>query len=276
MCGHKAMMLSGSELTYSMCGVPDGLMSVDELMWAVTRIAAFSPLPLIIDGDNGGGTPLTVYRLCERLAKAGAMGVTIQDTQDQWFAGCQAGGAALLDARTWATNIKAAAAALQGTDCVLIARTEAAGGGALERLLGSGVLLGLEEAMRRANMGLDAGADMTAIMDINHANNMDEVREISRRVPGWKMFPDITANKDGPDVDLDELAALGYNFVTHHAFMKGATKGMLEYGRKNFENKSVEYSDNDDIGLGNDYMPLDFQEWIDRAADMKAYLEKLK
>ena len=48
------------------------------------------------------------------------------------------------------------------------------------------------------NMGLDAGADMTLIMDINHEDCMDEVREVSKRVPGWKMYPDIKAGTGLP------------------------------------------------------------------------------
>jgi methylisocitrate lyase len=276
MVGHQALMLSSCELAYSMCGVPDGLMSADELVWAVSRIAASSPLPLVVDAENGGGTPLAVYRLCERLAKAGAMGVTIEDSTSHWFANYGAAEGSLLAANVWATNIKAARAALEGTDCLLIARTECKGGGSPEMAAYTDTNLGLDEAIRRCNMGLDAGADMTLIMDINHAGCMDEVREVSRRVPGWKMYPDIKAGAGEPDVDLDEIAGLGFNFVTHHAFMKGATKGMLEYGRKNFENRSSEYSENDDFGLGHVIHPFAFQDWIDRAAELKTYGENLK
>lgn len=42
----------------------------------------------------------------------------------------------------------------------------------------------------------------------------------------------------------------GFNFVTSHAAMKGASKGMLDYGRTKFENQSTAYSENDEFGLG--------------------------
>ncbi len=276
MCGHSALMLSSAELAVSMSGVPDGLLSADELVWAVSRIAASSPLPLVVDAENGGGSPLLTYRLCERLAAAGAKGVTIEDSGPHWFAGYESGEGRLLEARDWAANVRAARAALDGTDVVLIARTNSKGGGTLEKASYMDRSLGIDEAIERCLMGLDAGAEMTLVMDINHAGCEDEVREISRRVPGWKMYPDIKAETGAPDVSLDALAALGFNFVTNHAFMKGATKGMLENGRANFAARSTAYSENDDFGLGHVFHPFEFREWIDRAAEVRAFEAGLK
>jgi methylisocitrate lyase len=271
MVGYKALMLSSMEAAISMCGVPDGMMNSEELVWTVSRIAASSPLPLVVDAESGGATPLDVYRLCQRLARAGAMGVTIEDTGGHWFADFDAGDGSLMDAGVWATNIKAAASALRGTDCLLIARTNSKGGGLLESASYMGHALGIEEAIRRCNMGLDAGADMTLIMDINHADCMGEVREVSKRVPGWKMYPDIKADDGVPDVDLDEIRSYGFNFVTNHAALKGAMKGMLEYQKANFANRSTKYSENDDFGLGHNYLGDAFKDWVDRAAELKRY-----
>ena len=68
------MLLSGGALAYSMCGLPDlGLLTVDELVWATTRITDTSPLPLIIDAMIIRNSPLNVYRTVQRLVKAGAM-----------------------------------------------------------------------------------------------------------------------------------------------------------------------------------------------------------
>lgn len=269
--GYKALMLSSAELAWSMCGIPDGLLSADEVLWAATRIAAASPLPLVVDGENGGGTPLAVYRTVQRLAQAGAMGVTIEDTTGHWMAGYGAREGVIMPADLWAANIRAAVEAARGTDCLVIARTECKGGGAAEVQFNEDEKLGLDEAIRRCNLGLDAGADMTLIMDINHANAMDEAREVSRRVPGWKMYPDVKAGEGEPDADLDELAALGFNFVTSHAALKGATKGMLEYHRRNFENRSTAYSENDDFGLGHTIHPFTFEDWVGRAAALRDY-----
>jgi 2-methylisocitrate lyase-like PEP mutase family enzyme len=275
--GYRALMLSSAELAWSMCGIPDGLLSADEVIWAVTRIAASSPLPLVVDGENGGGTPLTVYRTVSRLVASGASGVTIEDTTGHWMAGYKARQGAIMPADQWAANIRAAVDAARGTDCVVIARTECKGGGAPEVQFSEDAKLGLDEAIRRCHLGLDASADMTLIMDINHADAMDEAYEVSRRVPGWKMYPDIKAGVTGrPDADLDELARLGFNFVTSHAAMKGATKGMLDYHRRNFENRDTVYSENDDFGIGLTIHPYTFEDWIGRARDLDAYREEVR
>jgi methylisocitrate lyase len=276
LAGYPALMLSSAELAWSMCGIPDGLLSADEVLWAVTRIAASSPLPLVVDGENGGGSPLAVYRTVRRLASAGAMGVTIEDTTGHWMAGYGAREGAIMPADLWATNIRAAVEGARGTDCLIIARTECKGGGAPEVQFAEDAKLGLDEAIRRCRLGLDAGADMTLIMDINHADAMAEVREVARSVPGWKMYPDVKAGAGGPDVDLDEIAALGFNFVTSHAALKGATKGMLDYHRRNFQSRNTVYSENDDFGLGLTIHPYTFDDWIARAAEMRAYQDRVR
>ena len=274
--GYAALMLSSAELAWSMCGIPDGLLSADEIVGAATRIAASSPLPLVVDGENGGGSPLIVYRTVSRLIAAGATGVTIEDTVGHWMAGYGAREGSIMAADAWAANIRAAADAARGTDFVVIARTECKGGGAPEVQFSEDAKLGLDEAIRRCNIGLDAGAGMTLIMDINHANAMDEAREVARRVPGWKMYPDIKAGEGEPDADLDELARLGFNFVTSHAALKGATKGMLDYHRTNFANRSTAYSENDNFGLGLGIHPFTFEDWIGRAADLQVYRERVR
>jgi methylisocitrate lyase len=275
MAGYRALMLSSMEVAIAMCGVPDGVMNSEELVWIVSRIASASPLPLVVDGEAGGATPLEVYRFCKRIAQAGAMGVTIEDIGGHWFADYASGDGNLLDAAVWATNIKAASSALQGTDCLLIARTNAKGGGLLDSASYMGRALGIDEAIRRCNMALDAGADMTLIMDINHEDCMDEVREVSKRVPGWKMYPDIKAGTGIPDVDLEEIRSYGFNFVTSHGAMKGAMKGMLDYQTINFGNRSTQYSENDDFGLGHNYLGGAFRDWTDRAAELRSYRAKL-
>jgi len=276
MAGYKALMLSSMEVAIATNGVPDGLINTEELLYTVSRIAAASPLPLVVDGESGGATPLEVYRFCPRVAAAGAMGVTIEDIAGHWFADYESGDGRLLDADVWATNVRAAASALRGTDCILIARTNAKGGGLLDSAKYMGSALGIDEAIRRCNMGLDAGADMTLIMDINHEDCMDEVREVSTRVPGWKMYPDIKAGAGIPDVDLDELRSYGFNFVTSHGAMKGAVKGMYEYQTVNFRNSSTQYSENDEFGLGHNYIAGMFSDWIERAGELRAYRSKLK
>ena len=81
-CGYNGVFLSGGTTQNSMLGMPDiAAMSLDELVWAVTRIADYTYLPLFVDADHGYGEgPLNVFRTASRLQKAGAVGFSIDDT----------------------------------------------------------------------------------------------------------------------------------------------------------------------------------------------------
>lgn len=88
LAGFEAMLLSGSEVSMSMKGIPDlGLLSLEELLWAVERIVDMSPLPLAVDIEDGfGASPLQVYETCRRVAKAGAMAVLMEDEFEPGYA----------------------------------------------------------------------------------------------------------------------------------------------------------------------------------------------
>ena len=125
--GFSSMLLSSAALSYSMIGLPDcGFLSIDEVAWATSRITAVSPLPLIVDGENGySDIPLVVYRNVEKLVKAGAMAITLEDAPfESGVERMQAGTKhAAIPAKDWIAKVKAALAAMEGSDCVLIART---------------------------------------------------------------------------------------------------------------------------------------------------------
>jgi methylisocitrate lyase len=249
MAGFDAILLSGASLGFSMSGVPDlGLHNQEELVWATDRIADYSPLPLIIDADDGFGDVVNVYRTCHRLAKAGAAAILIEDTPNE--RGFARFGAAMEKATLagrvdgnvphpvvsrahWLAKIKAAIEACADTDCVVIARTEAK----LE--------LGLEEAILRCEMAEKLGAEMTYV----HAlRTLDECKQVAARLPGWKMFGDVAWVNGKPFVTLEEIAELGFNLVTMHYLEKGSMFGMMDYGRRVFAEQSTRYADEHDMG----------------------------
>lgn len=280
MCGYNAILLSSCEMEFAMNGVPAGMMNWEEFIWATERIAGSVSLPLIVDGDNCGGSPMQVFRNCRRLAEAGAAAITVEDSVGGGI-NCgyhYASGEGLLSAERWATNIRAAVEATKGTPCMIIARTESKGGGAAETgAYACDTGLGLEEAIRRANMGCDAGAEITMIQNICHAGCEAECREIARRVPGWHFYPDIHASGNKSDVTFAELKDWGFQLVSNHAAMKGAMKGMMEYLQENFKNESSVYSENDTFyGMGHAFTPFRFEDWIQMDRDCIAYESMLK
>ena len=255
LCGFKAMMLSGAEVCMASKGVPDlGLLSLEELLWTVTRITNVSPLPLAVDIEDGFGGPLNVFHTCERMAKAGAMAVLLEDEAGPGFVrGVVVDN--ILPRNEYFAKVKAAVAALKGSDCLVIARTNV------------DTKEHLEEGIARCLGSLEAGADMTVIVRLN---NLEDARKISERVPGWKMYPDLNQDMDVPEVAVEDIYAMGFNFVTMHYLMKAAMAGMIDYGRKNRAANNNVYSNHQaPCGvLGQSGMPFFApQKWLDLEAE---------
>ena len=214
MVGFKAMMLSGGEVSIAMNGVIDfGFTNLTDLEWITSRISQTSPLPLAADIEDGFGGPLAVYRAARRMAMAGAQALQLEDSSDMEAT------TSLLPRDAYYAKVRAALAALEGTDCFLIARTNA--DPATE----------LDEGIERCRKAVELGAQMTTVVRLS---NLEDARYVAGRVPGWKMYPDV-AGKDGvPEVTVDEIYPLGFNFMTMHYTLKAAMDGMLEHGKQNF------------------------------------------
>jgi len=249
LAGFDAILLSGASLGFSMSGVPDlGLHNQEELIWATDRIADYSPLPLVIDAEDGFGESVNAYRTCARLAKAGAAAILIEDTPNErgsarfgraMDAATRAGRVdanvphPVVSQEQWLSKIKASLDACSGTDCVIIARTE------------SKLELGLDDAIERCLRAAELGAEMTYV----HAlRTLDECRKVASALPGWKMFGDIATVDGVPFVRLEDIEGLGFNLVTMHFLEKGSLYGMLDYAGHVARERSTVYADNHTMG----------------------------
>ncbi len=250
--GYEATLLSGGALAEWVCGLPDiGLMTADDLVRATEYVCEASPLPCCIDADDGyGETPLHAYRTTRRLVEAGAMSLTLDDTTghrgyNRW--GMQLrGGAAdgtmthpTVSRKLWLAKTKAALEACAGTDCMLIARTECK------------LQDGLDEAIERCLLARELGAEMTLIIGLM---NIEEAKKVSENVPGWKMWPDVGSTDGVPDVKLEDIEKLGFNFVTMHILEKAAIAGMVDFGKHCLQERSMAYHDMHRMGLNDDQL----------------------
>ncbi|MCC2687275.1 MAG: methylisocitrate lyase [Rhizobiaceae bacterium] len=142
--GFECLYLSGAALSASMA-LPDlGVISQDELVHASRMICRAAGLPLIVDGDTGYGEALNVMRLVAELEQSGAAAVQLEDQQLPKKCG-HLNDKRLVPAEEMARKIDAARRAR--SDLVIVARTDAAA-------------VGLEEAIRRARLYVEAGADV--------------------------------------------------------------------------------------------------------------------
>jgi methylisocitrate lyase len=222
MVGFKAAMLSGGEVSLALSGLIDyGFNDLSILEWVVSRVSETTTLTLAVDVDDGYGGPLAVYRMAKRLARVGAHALQLEDT------GGLGENRRLIPREQFYAKIAAAVDALKGTDCILIARTDA--DPATE----------LDEAVARCARAVELGAEMTTVVQLN---NLEDARYVARRVPGWKMYPDVGAKDGVPEVTADDVYPLGFNYMTMHYTLKAAFDGMLEHGKKNFAQQGCLYT----------------------------------
>ena len=77
--GFQALYLSGAALSASLA-LPDlGVMTSDELIYAVRGILRASNLPLIVDCDTGYGEILNLMTLSQALNSMGVAAIQIED-----------------------------------------------------------------------------------------------------------------------------------------------------------------------------------------------------
>ncbi len=269
--GYKAALLSGGQLAESVCGLPDiGMITADDLVQATERICSYSPLPIIIDADDGyGETPLNAYRTTFRVARAGAAALTLDDTTGfrgynrwgaQFASGCKDGqiNHPVMPMKDWLAKIKASLAACAGTDCMVIARTE------------SKLKYGFDEAIERCVRARELGAEMTLIIGLK---TLDEGKKVAQHDAGWKMWPDVASKNGVPDVLLKDIEPLGFNFVTMHYLEKASMYGMMDFSKHVFRDRTTVYADQHDMGLTAEErrqcMDMSVDYWLDMEKEFK-------
>lgn len=217
--GYEAMCLSGGSLAMAYCGVPDiGLVPLADLEAVVSRIATYARIPMIVDIDTGFGNELNVMYTCERIMRAGASAVHLEDQTFPKRCG-HLGGKQVIPREEYISKIRAAHSVLEDTDCMLIARTDS------YHIPGMGV----EEAIRRNQEAREAGADITFTEGIG---SYEDIERIAKADTGWKMF-DMVCNGASPKVTFKQLVEYGYHLVTVPGVsIGGAYKGVMEFAKR--------------------------------------------
>ncbi len=195
--GAKAVTLGGYAASAALLGKPDvSLLSLTEMADCVRRVADAVDIPLFTDGDTGYGGVLNVQRTVKELEKAGAAGMFIEDQVFPKRCGHMEG-KEVIPPGEMVAKIKAGLDAREDPDFVFMARTDAL------------AVNGIEEAIDRANMYHEAGADLVFI---EAPRTIDEMRTITSSV----MAPCLANNIEGgksPVLSAGELEKIGYAVV---------------------------------------------------------------
>ncbi len=226
--GFRAVYLSGGALSAG-SGVPDiGLLTLSEFVQAAQLTAQATTLPLLCDADTGFGEALNVERTVRQFEAAGVAGIHLEDQEMPKRCG-HLSGKSLVSAEAMAAKIRAAVAAKKDRDFVIIARTDAKG------------VNGFEDAVRRAKMYLEAGAD--AIFP-EAMESREEFEYFAKAVPGAVLLANMTEFGKSPLLDVRTLGAMGYRLVlfpltAFRVAMKAAEETLRELMAKGTQQASV-------------------------------------
>jgi methylisocitrate lyase len=196
--GFRAVYLSGAALSAAAC-LPDvGLVTLTEFVDQARSITAATSLPLLCDADTGFGEALNVERTVRLFEAAGVAGIHLEDQQLPKRCG-HLSGKHLTEPEVMAAKIRAAVAARRDSDFVLVARTDARG------------VTGFDDAVRRARLYLDAGADAIFPEALESAEEFAAFAQAVRA----PLLANMTEFGRSPNLDFADLAAMGYRVVLY-------------------------------------------------------------
>jgi 2-methylisocitrate lyase-like PEP mutase family enzyme len=150
--GFDSVYMSGGCTSMSFTGWADvGLITFDEMLMNLRLIADRVKIPVIADADTGYGNALNLMRTTQAYIRAGAAAMHVEDQTLPKRCG-NLPGKMLVSRDEFAGKIKAAKDVIntEDPDFVFIARTDAR----------NSVGGSLQEAIDRANLYVDAGADV--------------------------------------------------------------------------------------------------------------------
>src|SRR5262244_760305 len=209
--GFPAVYMTGAG-TAAMLGYPDfGLVTMSEMAENAGRLASAIDVPVIADADTGYGNELNATRTVREYERRGVAGLHIEDQGFPKKCG-HLDNKVIVPLEEYLAKVRAAVAARQNPQFLIIARTD------------SRAVLGFDEAIRRANAALGAGADMAFV---EAPQTLEEVTAIPRLVKGPCLLNVVWRGKT-PDIAFDDAQKAGYKLAIVPGLLFKAVIGVCD------------------------------------------------
>jgi 2-methylisocitrate lyase-like PEP mutase family enzyme len=195
--GFDVLYMTGYGTVASHLGLPDaGLATYSDMASRVGQMAAMAQTPLVADGDTGYGGLLNVQHTVRGYERAGAVAIQLEDQEFPKKCGHMLG-RRVVPVEDMAAKIRVAVESRSDRDFKIIARTDAR------------TTLGLDEALRRAEAYLRAGADL---LFVESPESVEEMRRIGRAfdVP---LVANMVEGGRTPILDAATLEEIGYRLA---------------------------------------------------------------
>lgn len=198
--GFPSVYVTGYGASANILGKPDiGLLSMTEMVRHVGYITDAVEGAVIADADTGYGNPLNVIRTVQEYEKAGVAAIQLED--QTWPKRCgHMEGKQIIPAEEMVQKIRAAVDARRSDDTLIIARTDAI------------AVKGFDEAIRRARMYYEAGAD---VLFVEAPEDEKQLREIPKTIKGAPFMANMIEGGKTPVLSFKELQEMGYAIVIY-------------------------------------------------------------
>ena len=209
--GFDAIYMTGAG-TAATLGYPDyGLVTMSEMADNAGRLASAVDVPVIADADTGYGNELNATRTVREYERRGVAGLHIEDQGFPKKCG-HLDNKVIVPLEEYLAKVRAAVAARQNPQFLIIARTDAR------------AVLGFDEAIRRANAALGAGADMAFV---EAPQTLEEVTAVPRLVKGPCLLNVVWRGKT-PDIGFDDAQKAGYKLAIVPGLLFKAVIGVCD------------------------------------------------
>ena len=224
--GFEACYVTGAGIANMHLGAPDiGLTTLTEIANATAAISDAIALPLLVDADTGFGNPVNMHRTVKVLERAGAAGIQIEDQVFPKKCG-HFNGKDVIPLPEMIAKIKAAVDARQDQDFQIIARTD------------SRAIVGLDQAIERAQAFIEAGADVTFV---EAPLSFEEMARIARELKAPQIANIVYGGKT-PDPGRAALAEMGFAGILYaNASLQAALRAAYDVLGSLKEHGSLEH-----------------------------------
>ena len=201
--------------------LPDyGLINMMENVEIVRRMNDAVEIPLLVDIDDGYGSPMNVFRTAREYSRLGMGGVILEDQKAPKRCG-HFEDHQVIPLPEMCAKLQALKDGSVDPDMVIVARTDAVS------------VNGIDDAIERAKAYVAAGAD---VIFIEAPRTVDMMSRIPKEVPAPTLINLVEHGKT-PLLPNSELAKMGFKIALYaNAPMKAAIRGtqkILEYLKEN-------------------------------------------
>ena len=209
--GFEAVYLTGAGVSNTWLGMPDlGFTGLAEVVAHTIAIRQAVSLPIIVDADTGFGNAVNVHHTVRSIERAGANAIQLEDQLAPKKCG-HFSGKEVVSRSEAVERVRAAVEARIDPDFQIIARTDAR------------AVLGLDEALWRAQAFVEAGAD---VVFVEAPESREEISQVIRSVAVPQVLNLVIGGRT-PTIAHAEARAMGVGMLLYaNVALQAAIAGM--------------------------------------------------